>query len=221
MVVDRMLVRLLRGLVTPFESARTYADKLWLDLLPGYTRELGPWERQFALPPGTLSTADRRTRLAGRWQAQGGQSPSYVTRTLQAHGFAVYDHPWWGLTAWGVPDPRDPRDYLLPAYGGTDTEGHLVGALAYTLELTDEIGAGEAWAECGEDRAEAGYYAGLTPVSVAAQYVPGADWYHVYIGGAVFPATVDIPATRRTEFETLCRQIIPAHLWIVLRVRYV
>lgn len=223
MVIDRAALRLIRGLANPLDSIRLFADRVFLDLFPAETYELIAWERQFALPPGTLTVAERRTRLAARWQAQGGQDPYYITTTLQAHGFDVYTHPWWTLTAWGVPNPRDPRDYLLPAHGGTDSDGYLLGNQIYGLTKTDEIGAGEAWAEAGEPRALSGYFLAHASTTNVDQYVGGSErWpYYLYIGGATFPNTVNIPTARRTEFERLVRMLCPAHLWIVLRVVYV
>ena len=89
--------------------------------------------------------------------------------------------------------------------------------------MTDPIGAGEPWAQAGEPRAVAGYFSGYLSEILGTAYVGGVERhpYYMYIGGATFPNTVDIPASRRTEFERLIRSICPEHLWIVLRVRYV
>ena len=129
--VDRMFVRFLKGLALPFDDVRTYADRMWRDNFPQDTRFLLSWEKQFALPPGTLTDQERRDRLDGVWASTGGQSPSYITTTLQARGFPVFTHPWFDVQPWGVPLAKDPREYLLPEFGGTDVDGFLLANQTY------------------------------------------------------------------------------------------
>lgn len=223
-VWDRDFKRLIEGLIPSLDLARTDLDKIWQDLFPQTTRDLDSWERHWALPTASaLTTQERRDRLAGVWASTGGQSPGYITDTLQANGFAVFTHEWWDITAHGYPQAKDPRDHLKAEFGGTDADGFLLVNRIRTSTKVDEIGAGEAWAEAGEARAIAGYFLehaiGLVPYSY--QGPESVHPYYLYIGGETFPNTVDIPVARREEFETLCLQICPGQQWLVLRVRYV
>lgn len=226
LVYQRDFVSLVKGIVPSLDAARDNADELWSGLIPDSADDfyLTSWERQFALPTASaLTTQERRDRLSARWAAIGGQSPGYITDTLTAQGFPVFTHEWWVLAANDYPVPRDPRDFLLPVHGGTDTDGVLISNLIRTSVKFDEIGAGEAWAEAGEARAIAGYYGGYTISSDDAVYV-GPETrhpYYLYIGGSTFPNTVNIPVARKEEFEDLCQKLCPAQQWLVLRVRYV
>jgi hypothetical protein len=227
LVYERTLVQFVRGLVHGgLDPAQRNFDAIWDELDPKTTSlaRLADWERQFALGnASSLTEQERRDRLAAAWAAVGGQSPGYITDTLQAAGFPVYTHEWWDLTAWGFPDPKDPRDYLRAEFGGTDSDGYLIRSLIRTSRKVNEIGAGEAWAEAGEPRAIAGYFEKYLIENITYEYKgpESAHRFYLYIGGETFPDTVDIPLSRRGEFETLCRKICPAQQWLVLRVNYV
>ena len=97
--IDRNLPRFLTALNTMPAAARTFADLVYLDLLPQTTRALDEWDQQFNLPPAMLTEQQRRDRLAGAWRATGGQSPHYIQNTLQAAGFPVFVHEWWNPNA--------------------------------------------------------------------------------------------------------------------------
>ena len=221
---DRPFTRLVKGIAPTMDAARTDSDLVYLDLFPQTTRALDAWERQWSLPASSaLTEQERRDRLEGEWRSVGGQSPHYITTTLQAHGFSVYTHEWWTIAAHGYPQPRDPRAYLRSEFNGSDPDGYLICDIIRTSRKVDEIGAGEAWAEAGEDRAVAGYYLEhqVTFVGYTASDDPD-DWHtYLYIGGETFPDTVTIPTARRQEFEQLCRKLCPAQHCLVLRVQYV
>lgn len=223
MVKDRPLTQFLQGLTLSLDAYRAKLDTVWLDVFPQDTTQLVSWEKQWALRPGQLTEQERRDRLAAVWQERGAQGPEYIEDALQAQGFAVFVHEWWDLTAWGVPAPKDPRDHLLPVHGGTDTDGFLISNLINVLAVIDPIGAGEDWAQAGEDRAVAGYFAGYLNERETAVYVGGVEKhpFYLYIGGQTFPDTVTIPVSRRVEFERAVRAICPAQQWLVLRVEYV
>jgi len=118
---------------------RVFFDSIWDDISPQTTRELEAWERQFNLTdPGTLTEAQRRDRLAGAWQAMGGQSPRYIQDTLQDAGFPVYVHEWWepGPPTVPVTPPvvRDPRVYLR----GSSLPANFLTGLGETLAQLGE-----------------------------------------------------------------------------------
>ncbi len=93
--IDKNLRRLFIGLSSLGDSAKEFADNVWLDIFPQTTRDIQSWEDQFNLYPTDLTEQERRDRLDGTWKAQGGQSPRYIQDTLQANGFNVYVHEWW------------------------------------------------------------------------------------------------------------------------------
>lgn len=226
LVYARDFLKLMLGITPSLDAAANNADTVFTDLIPATATAsaLTVWERQFALgASSSLTLAERRTRLAGVWSSIGGQSPSYITLTLQSHGFPVFTHEWWDLAGNGYPVAKDPRDHLLPLYGGTDTDGILLVNDIRTSVKFDEMGAGEVFAEAGEERALSGYYGGFLIGQVGYSYV-GPETrhpYYLYIGGSTFPNTVNIPIARKSEFEQLCQKICPAQQWLVLRVRYI
>jgi uncharacterized protein YmfQ (DUF2313 family) len=229
LVYKRPFTWLIEGITPSLDAAQDNADGVWSELIPATTSfgtgtGLISWERQWALPSSSdLTEQERRDRLAATWQALGGQSPGYITDTLTAQGFPVFTHEWWVLNAAGYPAARDPRDYLLPEYGGTDSDGILIANIIRTTFPGGQIGAGEPFAQSGEPRALSGYFAAYETELVAYSYVgpESVHPYYLYIGGETFPDVVSIPVERKDEFEALCRKICPAHLWLVLRVEYV
>lgn len=203
----------LTAFVESFDGTETavidFYDAVYLDLFPATTRHLDLWERQFNLPDLGISEADRRTRLAAAWAAVGGQSPAYIQGTLQAAGFAVWVHEAWD--AGGA--VRNPLLYLQQTYPG----------------LSPGVNAGEALAQAGEAFAEAGNrtdplgYPLVNKVPDIARVVSSdsADWpYFIYIGGETFGDLAYVDPIRRDEFEALCLQICPAHLWLGMLVGY-
>ena len=147
LTVDRNLRRFFEALGEALgPPAKAFIDRVWLDLFPQTTRELSAWERQWGLPDAGLTEQQRRDRLAGAWQALGGQSPEYIQQTLRAHGFDVYVHEWWtpgtepALGVHGAAPPRSPILYLRREF----------------TRNTSGVECGEALAECGEDFALAG-----------------------------------------------------------------
>lgn len=199
------------GLSATLQNARDFIDLVFADLFPDTTRELAEWEAQFALDT-QVDDADRRSALAGAWQAQGGQSPRYLQDTMQAAGFDVYIHEFWSGANVAPRTVRDPRTYTdLPLIGQTQ--------------------CGDDGAECGEADAfcsrflvnNPGYLVNNTLTGEAPPPVPDDPntWpYFLYWGGPVFPNPAVIPATRRAEFEKLLLKICPAHLWLVTLITY-
>ena len=230
---DKHSRRFLRALMLPLESVRDFAGKIWFNLFPaGSLYSLPSWEKQFNLPATNLTGDERRSRLDGAWKAQGDQDPTYLQDSLQAQGFPVFVHPWWNDTPHGVPEAKDPRDYLLPEFGGTDTDGFLLGNQVYQSSLVGPFAqCGEALMQCGEDFAQCGNFGDFSTEVIGQQYVgptcinPDGEEYfthpfYLYIGGETFPDTVDIPADRRSEFERLIIRLVPGQHFKVLRVRY-
>lgn len=209
-VADKTLRKFLTGIAASGQPVRGFIDDVWDDMFPSTTRELELWEEQFGLQP-TSTEADRRLELAAEWKARGGQSPHYIQTTLQAAGFPVYVHEWWSSGPPWV--ARDPRTY---------TQTPLIG----------QTQCGEPLAQCGEPDArcsrllanEVGYLVNLNWSGAAPPVVPddSAKWpFFLYIGDQTFPNKVNIPSTRRREFERLLLKICPAQQWIVVLVDFV
>ncbi len=94
--IEKRLKEFFNGLTGIGEDAKEFTDDAWRDIFPQTTRELPAWEQQFGLSQiNTLTTQQKRDRLAAAWSATGGQSPSYIQGVLQENGFDVYLHEWW------------------------------------------------------------------------------------------------------------------------------
>lgn len=219
---EKPLRSFFEGLTGVAADARTFTDRVWLDIRPHDTRELQQWADQFALNNPT------REQLAGAWQALGGQSPAYFQAALRAAGFNVYIHEWWepgSAPAVGQHLRVTPRNPLLVLRASSDER-------ALTVECGEpEAQCGEAWAQCGNSRNPAGYplvnkapKSEPGPVSLIDYSVP-ADanyWpYFLYIGGPTFGTIAKVPQARKVEFEALALKLAPAHLWIGVLVEYV
>lgn len=209
--VDKTLRRFVLGVANSNESARTFLDLVALDLYPPSTRALDLWEEHFGLF-GVGTEADRRLAVASAWQQQGGQSPRYLEDVLRAAGFDVYVHDSFFYTG-PIRSWRDPRAY---------TDDPLIGT----------VQCGEALAQCGEAEAqcndwlanEPGYLVNLDLTRRAPPKIPDDSdiWpYFAYVGGETFPATANVDADRRDEFERIILKNFPARLWVVTLVNYV
>jgi hypothetical protein len=194
---------------------RTFIDLAYLDLLPGTTRELALWEKQFTLGSGG-SEANRRAKLAGVWGLAGGQSPDYIQRTLHVAGFTtVFVHEWW---AGGPPYvARDPRDW---------TRQPLIGV--YQCETVSpwecfDPDPGEPLApHCDDTLAnDPGYLVNLDLTRRAPPPVPDdpSRWpYFLYLGGETFGELASVPSSRVAELKELLLRISPAQQWLVLMI---
>lgn len=247
LTIESQLRQFFEGLSGFGGDVKTYYDQIWLDIFPESTRELAAWEDQFALTPGSLSESERRERLAGAWQALGGQSPRYIQDTLRNAGFDVYIHEWWTpntfpLAAFYCGDPgaecgelgvecvgvfataRNPFDVLAPD-NQTPVPGKGYPLVNKITEIEPNliILSGEAIAACGEPAALCYNYTDFI-VGIKRYDVPTdpARWpYILYIGGETFGDLAQIPASRRDEFENLCLKICPAQQWLGILVEYV
>jgi hypothetical protein len=237
MVIDRPIRQFFEALSNALvDITRDYFDQIFLDMFPQTTRELTAWELQWGLPDTGMTTQARRDRLAGRWAAQGGQSPRYIQDTLQGAGFDVYVHEWW-IPGSDPPIARNPNAIVNPGGVGCGepiaecgepimecgadiypSAGRLLVNKLYNVYYADSTCCGEPLMECGEPGALGGEYTDV--LFLRQQYDvpsdPNTFPYFLYIGGAVFGTQADIDAERVQEFEDLCLQICPAQHWIVL-----
>lgn len=215
LTIDKTLRRFFEGLAGGPADARSFLDDVSDDLSPDLTRALDAWEFQFGLRAAgpEITEALRRQRLDTAWKAQGGQSPRYLQDIIQAAGFPLFHHDWWS----SGPAPyvtRDPHDYAIDP----------------TIGL---VQCGEPLAQCGEPTALCNnwlanfprYYVNLDLTRRPPPPLPGDPTkypFFVYFGAEDLDAgPVDIPVERRAELEELLLRICPAHLWIVLMVRWV
>lgn len=210
----KRLRQYVEGLASLPSDVRTFIDLVYLDMLPATSRELGAWEKQFAISSGG-SEAERRAKLAAAWSIQGRVSPDYIQRTLQAAGFDVYVHEWW---ASGPPYvARDPRDYTAqPLIGLYQCEGSSPWQCF-------ESGPGELLApHCDSTIVnDPGYLVNLDLTRRSPPPVPSEpnSWrYFLYIGGATFPGHAPVLRSRLAELKELLLRIVPAQQWIVLLV---
>jgi hypothetical protein len=244
LIVEKPLRQFFEGLTVVWSDIETYFGLIYFDLFVGTSRALDEWEDQFGFTQELNDEQSREDRLSSAWQASGGQSPRYVQDTLQAAGFDVYVHDWWGPGT-NPPVARNPLLYLA---NGRDEIVYVVECgeplaecgepLAQAGESVTPIGfplvnkisvvqvagveAGEPLAEAGEPLAQCGEIFGyaFTTRTYEVPTDPALWPYFVYIGGETFgtPATVD--TTRREEFERLCLKICPTQLWIGALISY-
>lgn len=186
-----------------------FVDLVYLDLLPRTTRELATWEKQFALGSGG-SLTDRRSKLAGAWALQGGQSPDYLQRTLHAAGFTtVYVHEWWAH------EPGD-IDFGSPLLGVYQCEG------VSPWECFAPAPGEQLAAHCDQTLAnDPGYLVNLDLTRRAPPPVPDdpSSWpYFLYLAGETFPDHALVVRSRIAELKELILRIAPAQQWIVFLV---
>lgn len=214
----KRLRQFFEGLAAFAAEVVLFVDLVLLDLLPRTTRELGAWEKQFALGSGG-SLDDRRAKLAGEWAMQGGQSPDYLESTLHAAGFTtVFVHEWWSS---GPPYvARDPRDHTRPPLLGV----YQCEAVS-SWECFDPAPGEPLAPHCDETLAnDPGYLVNLDLTRRAPPPVPDdpSRWpYFLYLAGAAFPDLAPVPSSRIAELKELILRIAPAQQWIVLLVEAV
>lgn len=243
--IEKTLRSFFVGLSGLPERVVEFLDLVYLDLFPGLTRQLDEWEAAFGLPPTLTDTQARRDRLAATWQAQGGQDPAYIQKTLRDNGFDVYVFDSWDpATAW----PNGPAVYKNPnvyLYDGTSGSRFVMGdgqansqdgdpesqdgsttepagyPLVNKLTVRGTLGDGSLEMNDGAFNAQDG--------AVSSQYTrrtyilptdPDFFPHFFYIGGGTFPEQAFVPTTRRDEFEDLCLKICPSQLWLGILVTY-
>jgi len=86
------------------------------------------------------------------------------------------------------------------------------------------IGDNDSDMQDGDVLAQDGGIGSLSSVYTLKKYIIPLDPltypYFLYIGGAIFPDHAVVPSARKSEFETLCLKICPAHLWLGILVDY-
>ncbi len=230
---NKQLRQFFEGLTGTGDDVKTYFDDIYNDIDPQKTRQLDEWENQFNLPNTGLTTQERRDRLEATWKLPGGQDPHYIQTTLQAAGFPVYVHEWWEPitspnrpTGGSVNNDVTPvtRDPFAVLSDGT------VGS--FTAQDNDsDTQDNDQTAQDGASLTNVGYplvnkiFIEISPgVFERKNYLIPVDplkWpYFLYIGGQVFGTSVNIPQTRRDEFEDLCLKICPMEQWLGILVTY-
>lgn len=228
--VDKTLRRFLLGLGAGLSPFRENFDNVADDLYPQTTRLLDEYEEQFGLYPSALSSQERRDRISAAWSGRGGQSPSYIQKTLRAAGFNVYVHDWWYST--GSPSSAEVGTSELGTSelwtgGGGETVRNPFDVLGDSATLSVVTGnanaiTGNANAVTGAVGSPTGYLLVNRPEENTPLIPTDSSLWPLimYIGGQVWGEKASIPSARQNEFEALCLKICPAHLWIGLIVEY-
>jgi hypothetical protein len=193
---------------------------------------LDDWETFLGLPMNTsLTDAQRRERITGKYAGQGGQGPDYIQDTLQAAGYPVYvleniptDNPsvraytsrLGGLslgesTLGAYTDRIDPRSVtgvLIPGPPVWETERIYAASLGnMTLGETT-----------------LGEYVGTITQEVP-YVIPGMPSTFIFIWFLTGPNGlddfVDIPQELEQDFINQVIQIKPAHTWVIAQVNFV
>lgn len=225
LILETQFREFITGLSSIAEDARLFFDAVWSDVLPSSTNQLPLWNSQFGLPETGLSVADQRDRVDAAWKNLGGQSPRYIEDTLQANGFNVFVHEFWGNGAapavpYVAPAPVDPV-----ALGLVDAD--MLVNLIRTVDV-QFLGAGDnsvddAMMLAGQAEAQAGNVAGMSFSEVS--YTVPTDIedraYILYISAPTFPNQVGVLASREQEFKELVLSLVPAQQWVGMFVNFV
>lgn len=239
----KALRNFIKGLSFQPYDVKLFLDQIWLDIFPYTTRDIYRWAQQFGVQIGGLTESQVRQRVDGAWKARGGQSPRYLQDTLQAAGFDVYIHEWW-VPGTNPPEARNPNSYLTGATGAEAVAmGETFAVMGESVALMGDsliVGgyplgsaeqstlpivtarAGSTTMHAGGAKALAGYFEGFEFIEQPV-IIPGdpAYWpYFLYIGGPNFPGTAAIEASRKDEFEALCKRICPAQQWLGMLITY-
>jgi len=147
-----------------------------------------------------------------------------------------------------TPTVKNPLDYLRQTYlakggvliqcGGLLAQcgeplaqcGQQIEKIEYPLVnkipqsiINYTILCGEPLAQCGEPLALCGEFDRI--INTERDYTIPSDpifWpYFTYIGGKIFPQDALVPRARKSEFETLCLKVCPAHQWLGMLIKYI
>lgn len=225
LTVAKTLRSFFEGLTGAPSDFQNFIDLVWWDIFPDTTRELATWEEQFGIWVNAAdSESTRRQNLAAAWQAQGGQSPSYIQGVLQTAGFDVYVHEWWSST-----DPwvaRDPLDYTVQPLIGTARCSAYASQPRCRPREWDNGDPADQW-RCNDTLNNDPHYLvneNLTgkappPIPEDEDYWP----YFIYIGPETLTeeGVVQIDANREVEFKRRLLELCPTQHWIVYKVDFV
>lgn len=196
---------------------------------------LDDWETFLGLLTNTnLTDAERNERALGKLTAVGGQGPDYIQDQLQAAGFPVFvyeNNPISGA-----------RTYItLSGDTGIESNDFLSGD--FTDRLNPETVPGDLLAnppiwktekdyigcQSNDTNVESGdFLSGEFTETLLIEFeyqisaISATFIFYWFIAGSggIFD-TVDLPADRQTDFESLVFQLKPAHTWVIANVNYI
>ena len=156
LALQKRLEQFFAAIAEVLADVREYADLAARDLYVDETRLLAKHQEQFGLAPiGTEEEQLAAVRAA--WRATGGQSPAYLQSVLQAAGFDIYVHEWWGsgslirllgpslMRGWWVFDPEHVTEQVLDEVQSVENllgDGHALAAVNAGARLTYSADAG-------------------------------------------------------------------------------
>lgn len=227
LILETQFREFIVGLSSIAEDVRLFFDAVWSDIWPTTTNQLDLWNEQWGLADTGLSVADQRTRVDAAWKKIGGQSPRYIEDVLQANGFNVFVHEFWGNgAAPAVPFvPPTPVDPAVDVPLLTDSD--LLVNLIRTVDI-QFLGAGDNSIDdsmmlAGQAEAQAGNVAGMTfgerSYTIPTDIEDRA--YLMYVGDATFPARTTVDTGRQQEFRELVLSLLPQQQWAGLLIDFV
>ena len=228
-------------------TIKDFIDNVWNDIFPLKTGQISKWEQQFNIK-GNGIEVDRRDGILARWRAQGGQGKDYLQDLIHSAGYMdVFIHEWWTDLGGGLYDTKNPNAYvvndnpeLYQTYclapdsdcGSPDAGcGILIsgnGSILVNKGPTFALDQYQTYclgpdSDCGSPEAGCGIYEGIGFFDVIYDVPNTVDDYRfvIYISGETFPDFVDIPISKRDEFERLLLTYFPAQQYLALLINYI
>ena len=196
---------------------------------------LDDWETFLGLLANSnLTDAERNERALGKLTAVGGQGPDYIQDQLQAAGFPVFvyeNNPTAGARTYitlsndtGI----ESNDFLSGDFTDRLNPNAVPGDLLANPPIweneKDYIGCQSNDINIESNDFLSGEF--TETLLIEFEYQISADsatfifyWFIAGPGG-IFD-TIDLPADRQNDFESLVYQLKPAHTWVIANVNYV
>lgn len=216
--------KVVRGIMLSAERLAIYFVGIKNDVFPDTTREITLWNEQFALPPvDGLTEQQQRDRIAERWTAQGGQSPTYIEDVLFSLGIIAKVYENFNIY------PVTCGDGTTCGDGSTCSGGTAIDPRSFLFYNAVLCGDGTT---CGDGSTCIDPYDNFDAVILVNGYIPGKtytvsddqqDWvfYFFIADPSDITVPVYIPSALKNAFITTLLQVKPTHTRAVLNVVYV
>jgi hypothetical protein len=222
LVIERTLSLFFKALAIVPQEIREHLASILGDVYPATTDYLVQWSAQFGKPNG-LS----RDGLAAQWEAGGIQNPYDIQNVFQNAGFDVYVYEWWNPSAGTLPATARFLLSELQDFINIDYAYLYVNRIQTADNNWDyQCESGNTTLQCEPVSAgtpSCGAYTGI--IYSDKEYSADGDiQYYWFLGDTTFgsfPPRVQIPSSRRAEFENLIYQLKPAHTRAMAFVEFI
>lgn len=223
-LLSNFFQKVVRGIMLTAERISIYFVAIKNDVFPNTTRDIALWEEQFALPTADgLTEQERRDRIAARWSAQGGQSPTYIEDVLASLGIIAKVYENFNLYPNRFGSGRTFGD------GGTFSNGTAIDPRSFLYKNAVRFGQGRRFGDgCTFMDPEDNF----DDVILVNGFIPGKTYtvsddpekwvfYFFIADPSDINVPVYIPKALKSAFITTLLQIKPTHTRAVLNVVYI